>query len=92
MAVPTCKKCGAQHYNMQPCNDAAEHARVQRNLAQPRLRPRVNDWANDRLTTLVRVSDNVTAQRRPAAVGRTTAADRLARIAEAATAVAVSDA
>ena len=48
-----CKACGRAHYNFVACSqvkqfdaEQREQARIQRNLAQPVLRPRANDWNN----------------------------------------------
>lgn len=78
-AIPTCKTCGFQHYNVIACDVAAvqrvitdDEARREHNRSQPIRRARPNDWG-DRLETAVPIAYNVTGrQRKPLhSMGRT---------------------
>lgn len=69
-AIPTCKTCGFQHYNVIQCDQAAvqrlvtdEDNRRERNRRQPLLRRRANDFG-DRLKNTVNIADGVVGLKR----------------------------
>lgn len=65
--IPTCRRCGQQHYNIQPCAEhaaAVDHAERMKVLPHWRTVPEGTVPWGDRLTTLDRQAENVLRQKR----------------------------